>query len=146
MSTASLKMKELGDSLAAAEVKGRSPWVDARKRFFKNKAAVAGLVLLVLVTLFAFFGQKFGVWNNEDLDFDIMGEVATKGVPSIANGHYFGTDELGRDLFARVAQGTRISLLVGVVGTAISVIVGTASSMVSSALYTLSSFTVAPKR
>ncbi|MFZ1661837.1 MAG: ABC transporter permease subunit [Paracoccaceae bacterium] len=131
MSTASLKKKELGDSLAAAEVKGRSPWVDARKRFFKNKAAVAGLVLLVLVTLFAFFGQKFGVWNNEDLDFDIMGEVATKGVPSIANGHYFGTDELGRDLFARVAQGTRISLLVGVVGTAISVIVGTLYGAVS---------------
>ncbi|MGB7322491.1 MAG: ABC transporter permease subunit [Albidovulum sp.] len=119
------KMKSLGDRLAADEVRGRSPWADARKRFMHNKAAVVGMVVLILVGLFALFGNFVAVWSNEELDFSIMGQIAELGGPSFANGHYFGTDDLGRDLFARTVQGTRISLMVGIVGAAIAVIVGT---------------------
>jgi oligopeptide transport system permease protein len=54
-----------------------------------------------------------------------MGQVAQMGMPSLQNGHYFGTDDLGRDLFARTVQGTQISLMVGIVGAAIAVVVGT---------------------
>jgi oligopeptide transport system permease protein len=129
MITDTLKLKEFGDRMA--EVKGRSLWADARKRFLRNKAAVAGLVLLILIALFAFVGERIAPWSNEELDFEVMGAVAQMGAPSIANGHYFGTDDLGRDLFARTAQGTRISLLVGLVGTAISVIVGTLYGAIS---------------
>ena len=107
------------------EVKGRSPWADARRRFWRNKAAMAGLVILILVALFAIFGNQVAVWSNEELDFSVMGQVATMGAPSTKNGHYFGTDDLGRDLFARTVQGTQISLLVGIVGAGIAVIVGT---------------------
>jgi oligopeptide transport system permease protein len=106
-------------------VKGRSPWADARKRFFRNKAAMFGLTILILVTLFAAIGGQFAQWSNEELDFSVMGRVAELGAPSLANGHYFGTDNLGRDLYARVVQGTQISLMVGIVGAAIAVIVGT---------------------
>lgn len=119
------KMQSLAARLAADEVRGRSPWADARKRFVRNKAAMAGLVILILVTLFALFGGRLAVWSNEDLDFNVMGQVATMGMPSIQNGHYFGTDDLGRDLYARTVQGTQISLMVGLVGAAIAVIVGT---------------------
>lgn len=119
------KMKSLGDRLAADEVRGRSPWADARKRFMHNKAAVVGMVVLILVGLFALLGNFVAVWSNEELDFSIMGQIAEMGGPSFANGHYFGTDDLGRDLFARTVQGTRISLMVGIVGAAIAVIVGT---------------------
>lgn len=119
------KMKSLGDRLTAEEVRGRSPWADARKRFFRNKAAVAGLVLLILVGLFALFGKYLAAWSNEELDFTVMGQVAELGGPSFASGHYFGTDDLGRDLFARTVQGTRISLMVGIVGSAIAVVAGT---------------------
>lgn len=119
------KMQSLSARLVADEVKGRSPWADARKRFFRNKAAMFGLTILILVTLFAAIGGQFTQWSNEELDFSVMGRVAELGAPSLANGHYFGTDNLGRDLYARVVQGTQISLMVGIVGAAIAVIVGT---------------------
>ncbi|WP_019956434.1 ABC transporter permease subunit [Yoonia vestfoldensis] len=115
----------LVDAAHLAEVQGRSLWKDARQRFMRNKAAVAGLVALVLITLFAFFGGFLAQWSTEEIDWPLMGNVAQAGGPSIANGHYFGVDELGRDLYARTVQGTRISLLVGFVGAAIAVIVGT---------------------
>ncbi len=119
------KMDHLANRLAEDEVKGRSPWADARKRFFRNRAAMLGMVILALVVLFALFGNSLAVWSNEDLDFSVMGQVRELGGPSLENGHYFGTDDLGRDLFARTVQGTQISLAVGVIGAAIAVIVGT---------------------
>ena len=119
------KMQSLSDRFVEAEVRGRSPWADARRRFFRNKAAMLGLTILVLVSLFAIFGGYVAQWSNEELDFSVMGQVAQMGQPSLENGHFFGTDNLGRDLYARVVQGTRISLMVGVVGAAIAVIVGT---------------------
>ncbi|WCR00721.1 ABC transporter permease subunit [Paracoccus aestuarii] len=118
-------MQSLSARMVEAEVKGRSPWADARKRFLRNKAAMLGLTILVLVTLFAALGNLVAQWSGEELDFSIMGRVAELGGPSLSNGHYFGTDNLGRDLFARTVQGTQISLMVGVVGAAIAVIVGT---------------------
>ncbi|MDO5642256.1 MAG: ABC transporter permease subunit [Paracoccus sp. (in: a-proteobacteria)] len=118
-------MTALADRMTEAEVRGRSPWADARRRFARNKAAMGGLVVLILVTLFAVFGNYFAVWSNQDMDFSIMGQVRDLGAPSLANGHYFGTDDLGRDLFARTVQGTQISLMVGVVGASIAVIAGT---------------------
>jgi oligopeptide transport system permease protein len=121
----SIKMKSLADKLATDEVKGRSLWADARKRFLKNKAAVGGLIVLLLIGCFALFGGLLAQYSNEELDFSIMGQIAEKGGPSLANGHYFGTDDLGRDLFARTVQGTQISLAVGLVGSAIAVLVGT---------------------
>ena len=104
---------------------GRSLWQDARARFFRNRASVASLAALALVAAFALFGDLAASWSNEEIDWSMLGNVAEKGAPSLANGHWFGVDELGRDLFARTVQGTRISLMVGIVGALISVIVGT---------------------
>ncbi len=119
------KMQSLSTKLVQDEVRGRSPWADARKRFLNNKGAMLGLIILILVSVFALVGGYFAVWSNEELDFSVMGQVAQMGQPSFENGHYFGTDNLGRDLFARVVQGTQVSLMVGVVGAGIAVIVGT---------------------
>ena len=119
-------IKKLADDLSQInEVKGRSLWYDARVRFFKNKAAVTSLLTLVLVLLFTFFGPFFAQWSNEEIDWIILGDISTLGMPSIETGHFFGTDELGRDLYSRVIQGTKISLMVGIVGALIAVIVGT---------------------
>ena len=112
-------------ALAEPAPGGRSLWQDARARFFRNRAAVGSLVVLGLVAAFAAFGDLATPWTNEQIDWPMLGNVAEQGAPSLANGHYFGVDELGRDLFARTVQGTRISLAVGVVGALISVVVGT---------------------
>ncbi len=114
------------EELALTEpMAGRSLWQDARKRFFRNKAATTGLIVLVLVGLFALFGQALAAWSNEEIDWSLLGQVETGGAPSIANGHYFGVDEQARDLFARVVQGTRVSLMVGIVGALVAVVIGT---------------------
>jgi oligopeptide transport system permease protein len=108
-----------------AEVRGRSLWADARIRFFRNKAAVGALIVLTLVAIFAFFGGFIAQYERDFVDFALMGANQTQGVPSIETGHFFGTDSSGRDLYARTVQGTRISLLVGIVGAGVAVIVGT---------------------
>ncbi|WP_043768258.1 ABC transporter permease subunit [Roseivivax isoporae] len=119
-------MRALSDRLAEdADSPGRSLWADARRRFLANRAAMTGLAMLVLVTLFALFGGTLAQWSNEELDYTVMGMVAEEGGPRLDNGHYFGTDELGRDLYARTVQGTQVSLLVGVVGALVAVSVGT---------------------
>lgn len=115
----------LAEAAQMAEIKGRSLWSDAATRFRRNRAAVAGLIVLIGIAIFALFGDFASAWSNEEIDWAIMGKIAAEGGPSISNGHYFGADELGRDLFARTVQGTRISILVGIVGSLVAVIVGT---------------------
>jgi oligopeptide transport system permease protein len=109
----------------AAETGGRSLWKDARIRFFRNRAASSALVVLVLITVFALFGDMVAQFDGESIDWARMGDIAGQGAPSWENGHWFGLDELGRDLYARTVQGTRISLLVGFVGALVAVVVGT---------------------
>jgi oligopeptide transport system permease protein len=131
MVTAKLRAGDLSRITDMSEVKGRSLWADARKRFMRNKAAVASLLVLIIITLFSLTGEAIAPWTNEEIDFNVIGSADTKGMPSFESGHYFGTDDLGRDLFARSAQGTRVSLMVGFVGTFIAVLVGTIYGAVS---------------
>lgn len=105
---------------ATPAIKGRSLWQDAWRRFYKNKAAIASLVILFLVTLFVVFVPMFAPFGYADTDWGYM-----QGAPSFENKHYFGTDTLGRDLLVRTAIGGRISLLVGVAGATVAVVFGT---------------------
>lgn len=114
------------EALAEGEaVRGRSLWADARQRFFRNRAATGALICLGLVVLFTIVGPVFAQWSNEEIDWARMGDIAGEGRPSIATGHYFGLDELGRDLYARTIQATRTSLIVGVIGAFVAVVIGT---------------------
>jgi len=118
------KIKNMAENLSENGA-GRSLWKDARLRFIQNKAATLSLFILILIVSFSFVGPYFAVWSYEQIDWNAMGSAARVGMPSIESGHYFGTDDLGRDLYSRVIQGTQISLMVGVLGASVAVIVGT---------------------
>lgn len=104
----------------AEAIKGRSLWQDAWRRFYQNKAAIASLVILFLVTLFVLFVPMLAPFGYAETDWGYM-----QGAPSFENKHYFGTDSLGRDLLVRTAIGGRISLLVGIAGATVAVLFGT---------------------
>ncbi len=107
-------------------VGGRSLTRDAIDRFLRNRAAIVCVVLLSLIVLFVLIGPHIAKWNNEDIDWTALGDIAVLGAPSIESGHYFGTDELGRDLYSRTIQATGTSLAVGLIGTAMALLLGTA--------------------
>ena len=104
---------------------GRSLWQDARGRVARNPVAMTSLAALVLVGAFAILGPSFSGWSTEDINWNVLGNVESAGRPSLDSGHYFGTDQLGRDLFVRTAHGVRISLMVGIVGALIAIVGGT---------------------
>lgn len=99
----------------------RSLWTDARVRFLRNKAAVASLVILSIIILACIIGP----WVLPH-DFDAADWDAMSAAPSMANAHYWGTDEAGRDLLVRCLIGGRISLMVGILATIASVTLGIA--------------------
>lgn len=111
-------MQKLGEQLETVE--GRSLWQDARRRFFRNKAAVASLIILFFIVLFVVFAPMLMPFSYDDTDWAMM-----TNPPDFESMHYFGTDSSGRDLLVRLAIGGRISLLVGIAGALIAVIVGT---------------------
>jgi len=108
-------------ALAREPVKGRSLYVDAWHRLKRNRAALAGAAILLAILLLVSVGPLFNGWDHEIPDWD---HYSTP--PSLETGHLMGTDALGRDLFARVMVGGRISLLVGLVSTFVSLVIGVA--------------------
>ena len=105
-------------------VKGASLWKDAWKRLLKNKLAVFGLAVVALMTIAVIIGPAIIKWTT-GYTYDFIppdGDYIKSFPPSLQ--HPMGTDDSGRDILARVLQGGRISLMVGVISTIVSLIVG----------------------
>ena len=86
------------------------------RRFMRNKTAVAGLAIFLALTIFSFVGGYFTQWDKETIDpFNI-------GMPPSAE-HYLGTSQAGIDLYAMTVEGTRISILIGLIVGLVSVLV-----------------------
>ena len=105
--------------LESLELESRSLFQDAKIRFFRNKAAVFSLIIICIIILFVLFGQNLSQFSYEDTDWNLM-QVA----PSFETGHFFGTDDLGRDIFVRTLQGGKISLMVGLMGAFVAIFIG----------------------
>ena len=98
-------------------------WSEAGRRLRTNRAAVVAggvLVLLVLASLLAPVASRHAI---DAVDWTLSPLASP---PSLANGHWFGTDSNGRDLFVRVWSGTQVSLLVAVLATLVSLAIGVA--------------------
>lgn len=99
--------------------KGRSLTQDALRRLFSNKAALVSMFVFAFIVLAAFIGPYFLPWGYSQVDW-----TAFRSPPDIEKGHFFGTDQNGRDLLARTLSGTQMSLAVAFVATMVSVIIG----------------------
>ncbi|MGW5523499.1 dipeptide ABC transporter ATP-binding protein [Gordonia sp. NPDC003950] len=100
------------------------PTDSAWRLFLRNRASVAGLIVILVVIICALFGQWIAPYGANDID--VPDALAA---PSWS--HLFGTDDLGRDVFSRVVLAASVSLRVAVVAVAISLIVGVILGMFS---------------
>jgi oligopeptide transport system permease protein len=105
-------------------ISGASLWSDAWKRLLKNRLAIFGMVVLGMMLIAVLVGPQI-LFLTTGLTADAIpadGTLIKSFPPSMQ--HIFGTDEAGRDLLARVLQGGRISLMVGIISTIVSLAVG----------------------
>ena len=106
-----------GDEAERVVRPSQSYWQDSWRRLRKNKLAMAGLIFLIFLVFMAIFGPVISPHSyNEQV-------LSNQNQPPSAE-HWFGTDELGRDVFARTWEGARISLFVGFMAALIDLIVG----------------------
>jgi len=101
------------------EVKARSQWEYARRRFLRHRLAVAGLIGLIIIFGAGAFANFVAPYSFSAIDLNnILHGPTTNG------NHFFGTDEIGRDYFSRVIYGIRTSEEVGVSVAIFSSIIG----------------------
>lgn len=98
---------------------------NAWHKLCRNKSAMVGLVMIVLVILIAVFGPI--LTNIDPAKMDLLNSYAKPG----SEGHILGTDANGRDLLARLIYGARVSFLVAVGGMAVGAVIGILIGLVS---------------
>ena len=111
-------------NLISETPEGSSLWRDAWIRLRANRLATISLFIFIFISILTVIGPEVILTSYEDQD--LNNTFAKPG-----STHFFGTDNLGRDLFARVLHGGRISLAVGFLATAVSLVIGVAYGMTS---------------
>jgi oligopeptide transport system permease protein len=121
------------ESLVANEViEGTSLWRDARRRLFRNKLAVFGMVAVMVITLASIVGPALiSRWTGYSYDSIPRDSSLTKAMAPFRGpagqfswAHPMGTDNAGRDILARVLSGGQISLMVALIATLVSLVIG----------------------
>ena len=105
--------------MSTERTKKRSMAAEIWQRLLRNKMAMLGLAILAILALLAIFADVIA-------DYDTM--VVAQNIPERLQGpsaaHWFGTDEFGRDIFARIIHGGRVSLVVGLISVSVSLLAG----------------------
>lgn len=92
-------------------------WQDAWRRLKKNRLAMAGLIILSVLTILAIIAPFISSYDYETQNLNLINDK-----PSMT--HFFGTDDFGRDMWVRVWWGTRISLFIGICAAVLDLIFG----------------------
>jgi peptide/nickel transport system permease protein len=108
----------------AIDTPQRSLWSDVWFQFRHHRGAMAGVVIFTIIVLAVAFGPY--VYTTDPQYIDVR---ARNALPSLS--HPMGTDNIGRDIFAQVLQGGRVSLAVGFTAMALSILLGTAIGVVA---------------
>ena len=101
-----------------------SLWSDAIYRLTRNKAAMIGGSILILLIMSAFAAPWIAPYSYSFQDLDL-------GASPPSAEHILGTDILGRDLLSRILYGARVSLLVGFVATSVALVIGVSWGIVA---------------
>lgn len=104
--------------LSVRKSKKNSQVKEVWRRFRKSKTAMLGLVLLAIILLMAIFADLIVPYS------EAVKQNITSRLQGPSSEHWFGTDELGRDVFARVVHGSRYSLWIGVSTSVFSLVIG----------------------
>ncbi|PTX59123.1 oligopeptide transport system permease protein [Melghirimyces profundicolus] len=105
-----------------------SYWQDVRRRFFSNTGAVIGLVLILVIGMMAIIGPGMNDYNYRQQDYNVQN---ISPFDRIVGDHWFGTDNLGRDLWTRTWYGAGISLLIALIAAGIDLTIGVAYGSIS---------------
>ena len=107
-------------ALAAGEDRaGDSQWAIAARHFRRNRLALVGLVLVVVLYLVAFLAPLLAPYDPI-----AQGDLRVASYLSPSAAHWLGTDQFGRDVLSRIIYGARISLAVGFIAVAIAIVLG----------------------
>lgn len=98
-------------------IKSKSFARNVWESFSRNRLALVGLILLALLVCAAIFGPMLSPYPYDGMDAMSRNQSSTAA-------HWFGTDQMGRDILTRVLYGTRVSLLVGFASTALNLVIG----------------------
>lgn len=96
-------------------------WRDALARLAADGAAMTGLAVLTLLALAALVGPWLLPWREDQIDWAHMAAA-----PFASEGHWLGTDRLGRDLLVRTLHGLRVSLAIAAAATLVALAIGVA--------------------
>lgn len=102
---------------APSKPKKRSQWAAVWRSLKRNKMAMAGLVIILIIIFAAIFADYLAPYSYREQNLRNINQPPNSQ-------HILGTDDLGRDVLSRIIHGSRISLQVGIVAVGIAVIIG----------------------
>ena len=118
-------------------------WKETLLIFAKNKGAIAGVIFIAIMVILAIWGPSFNAYPYDYVQVDRQ-NLPPRILDGTLNGmnmyemkgcldeyYWFGTDTLGRDLFTRFCQGTRISLIVAIVSAILDLLIGVSYGLIA---------------
>ena len=112
------------DQTIATPRRSAGLWSDAWSRLRKNRLALVGLVLVMLLLFIGMFGPLIAPYPYEAQDLKAVFAAGGGPLPPLGPGHILGTDQLGRDLLSRLLDGARISVSVALVVQLVIIMIG----------------------